>query len=494
MLRLILIFSIFFITNCSFDNKTGIWKDASETIIEPNKDISDLNENKEYKKQKTISQKEYDDDCKWGIVNPPKCKYKIISTYEASTSRSELEDVFLTNKIFNEEIKVNNNVVLKIDTPLSIKSWSQEFLLPNNNIPNLKLNGKTITKKYKLKDIQSKLYSNSANFLINEDNLVFQDKKGQIVVFSLKNNKKVWTYNFYKKEYKKYKKKISFIINKNVIFAADNLGYVYALDIKSQSILWSKFYGIPFRSNLKIIDNQLFLANQDNILYSINKQNGLTNWTFATSLTFLKNKFQNNLAIDLNNNNINFLNTSGELYSINYLNKKINWVLNFKYISKSDDLKQFLGKPIILSNDNILISTENSFLNYNSFSGAKNWSKPIHLALKPIISKNFIYLFTANNLLICLDLTNGNVIWSQNIFNDIKSKKQNKIGTIQDLKIINNNISLFSNNGYMLSFNYKDGLLIDSNKISRAGLLSKPIFTDGAMYLIDKKKKLLTFR
>ena len=30
--------------NCSFDNKTGIWKDASETIIEPNKDISDLNE------------------------------------------------------------------------------------------------------------------------------------------------------------------------------------------------------------------------------------------------------------------------------------------------------------------------------------------------------------------------------------------------------------------------------------------------------------------
>ena len=45
------------------------------------------------------------------------------------------------------------------------------------------------------------------------------------------------------------------------------------------------------------------------------------------------------------------------------LNKKINWVLNFKYISKSDDLKQFLGKPIILSNDNILISTENSFLN-----------------------------------------------------------------------------------------------------------------------------------
>ncbi len=96
--------------------------------------------------------------------------------------------------------------------------------------------------------------------------------------------------------------------------------------------------------------------------------------------------------------------------------------------------------------------------------------------------------------MICLDLTNGNVIWSQNIFNDIKSKKQNKIGTIQDLKIINNNISLFSNNGYMLSFNYKDGLLIDSNKISRAGLLSKPIFTDGAMYLIDKKKKLLTFR
>ena len=493
MQRLILIFSFFFIINCSFDSKTGIWKDASETIIESNKDIGDLKENKEYKQQKTISQKEHDDDCKWGIVNPPKCKYKIISTYETSSANSKLEDVFFVDKIFNDVINVNNEIVLKIDPPLNIKNWHQEFLFSNNNTPNFKLSGKTITNKYRLKELPSDPYLNSTIILSNKDNVIFQDKKGQINIFSLSNNKKIWTYNFYKKEFKKYKKKISLIIDKNVIYAADNLGYIYALDIKSQSILWSKFYGIPFRSNLKIINKQLFVANQDNILYSINTDNGSTNWTFATSLTFLKNKFKNNLAIDVNNNNINFLNTSGELYSINYVNKKINWVLNFKYISKTDDLKQFLGKPIIISNESILIATDNSFLNYNSFSGSKNWSKPIKLALKPIVSNNLIYLLTTSNLLVCLNLSDGNVIWSQNIYKNT-NKKQNKIGTIKDFKIINNNLSLFSKNGYLLSFSYKNGSLTYLSKISRAGLLYKPILTNGTMFLVDKKKKLLAFK
>ena len=45
------------------------------------------------------------------------------------------------------------------------------------------------------------------------------------------------------------------------------------------------------------------------------------------------------------------MNTSGELYSINYLTQKINWVLNFKNSSLAGDVDLFLSYPLILKKD-----------------------------------------------------------------------------------------------------------------------------------------------
>ena len=108
-------------------------------------------------------------------------------------------------------------------------------------------------------------------------------------------------------------------IDDNKIFAADNLGYLYVLDLNTKNIIWAKNFGIPFRSNLKIEKNQIFLANQDNTIYSINKNTGDVIWQYATSPTKLKTVFKNSIDIDQYNSNLFFLNTSGELYSINYL-------------------------------------------------------------------------------------------------------------------------------------------------------------------------------
>ena len=72
------------------------------------------------------------------------------------------------------------------------------------------------------------------------------------------------------------------------------------------------------------------MANQDNTIYSINKKTRNVIWQYATSQTKLKNVFKNNIATDVLSSNLFFLNTSGEMYSINYLSQRINWVINFK--------------------------------------------------------------------------------------------------------------------------------------------------------------------
>ena len=57
------------------------------------------------------------------------------------------------------------------------------------------------------------------------------------------------------------------IADGEIIYVSDNIGYLYALDYKNNKILWAKNYKIPFRSNLKILENKLITANQNNNLF-----------------------------------------------------------------------------------------------------------------------------------------------------------------------------------------------------------------------------------
>ena len=456
MKRFLLVFVTILLTSCSFDNKTGIWKDASSIPVEN-------------KNAKSISKK---------------------------SSNTRLENVFIKNQVFNKEIDVKNTFNIQIDSPIKISNWVEQYGIPTNNISNFFYSDKKIllSKSSKLSKNSTKENNSNQKIIFYKNNLISYDHKGTIFIYSLSLNKKIFEYNFYKKEFKNFKKEINLIINENILYSADNLGYLYAINLDNKSIIWAKNYGIPFRSNLKFAGNQIFLANQDNVIYSIDSTTGNKNWQFATSITFLKSNFKNNFALDLTGNNLIFLNTSGELYSINYLTQKINWVLNFKNPLLSGDAELFLSQPLIIKNDNLIISTEKSLLSYNILTSSRNWILSSEPIFKPVITSNYTYAILKNNLLICLDNLSGKVIWSKNIFKNINNKNfKNKFGHIIDFKIVNNKINIYSKNGYLLIFNFSNGNLISSTRINKSGIISKVIFLNNNMFFVDKKNKLLKF-
>ncbi len=450
MKRLFLISISLLFISCSFDDKTGIWKDASDISLEK-KEVKDLKNNKIKKKYK---------------------------------------DIFIKEKIFNREVESSNTNSLNIVSSTKLQNWTQQYGVATNNISNFSHNGNiiAISKSFKLNK------NLSSNTLFYKNNLISYDRKGTIFIYSLNKKKKIFEYNFYKKKFKKFKKKIFLIINDNILYVADNLGYLYAINLEYKSLEWAKNYGIPFRSNLKFYKDQIFVANQDNVIYSIDKKNGEKNWQFATTTTFLKSDFKNNFAVDKINHNLFFLNTSGELYSINYLNQNINWVVNFKERSMTGDMDLFLSFPIIIKKNNLIISTERSILSYDSISANKIWSFVIKPILKPVVTKNHTYAITENNLLICIDNITGKISWSKNIYNELsKIKIKKKIEKFNDLKIVNKKINLYSQNGYLLSFNSKTGNLGSFNRISKNGISSEIFFIDNQMFLIDNKKRLISY-
>ena len=107
---------------------------------------------------------------------------------------------------------------------------------------------------------------------------------------------------------------------------------------------------------------------------------------------------------------------------------------------------------------------------------------------------NYTYVVLKNNLLICLDNANGNVIWSKNIFTSIKNKKIKKFfDSVIDFKIVNNKINIYSKSGYLLSFNPTNVNLNYLTRISKKGISSEIFFLDENMLFTDNKNKLLKF-
>ena len=456
MKRLYQIFIIILISSCSLDNKTGIWKDASNTPVD----------------------KEY------------------LESISNSGSESRYEDLFIKTNIYNEEKESSDITNFKIDAPTKIISWPQQFATVTNNVSNFSYTGnkRLIDRSPKLYNHFSRNNNLKKNIIFYKNNLITHDDKGTIFIYSLNLKKKIYEYNFYKKKFKNVKKKIYFIVIKDTLYAADNLGYLYAINLDKKSIIWAKNYGIPFRSNLQTAGGQIYLANQDNVIYSINIKNGDKNWKYETNLTFLKSDFENNISLDIDNNSLFFLNTSGQLYSINYKTRNINWMLNFKNSALPGDTDLFLSLPIVIKKNYLIVATEKVLFSYNTKSSLKNWSFPAELALKPILTTNYTYIITKNNLLICLNNETGNVLWSTNIFRNLTKKKIiKKIGKLSDFKITNNEINLFTKYGYLLSFNYKNGNLNYSEKISKHGISNKIIFLKDSMFLINNRNRLLQY-
>ena len=336
-----------FLNSCSFDNKSGIW-DGNEL------------------RKKAKKEEEFLIDAK---------------------------NIFTTESDQLKEFDSGVNLVSAISPAKTPKKWTEENFNNLNNPDNsVYLNQKKLA--YKSKKISGHQISN--NFLYDDNKFIFSDLKGNIIVLSEKDQTVKFKFNFYKNILKNFPKKINLILKNNVVFAADNLGYVYALDAKTEKIVWAKNYGVPFFSNIKIIDDLLFLVNKDNKVYILNLFSGEKIWEYSTDKSTLNTKYKN--IISYSGNNLILLNTNGSVYAIDILNKNIKWFYNVNSIvaSKNDI---FNGISNIIDNRSVLIVGSNSISALDLENGNLIWQKKYNIEVDPLVSSELILILTKENYL-----------------------------------------------------------------------------------------------
>jgi outer membrane protein assembly factor BamB len=424
--------------NCSFDNKTGIWK----------------NENSVLKKNKGLFQ--------------------------------EFETLSLTKDAFNKIVPLNKNFKFKLPNKINSKEWPDIFYNQSNNYKNFNYsNLNQIIYKSK-----KKIKNNVNPFILYENNNVIStDEKGNIVVFSVKQNKIINKFNFYKKKYKKINKVLNLIIENQTIYVSDNIGYLYAYNYKKNKILWAKNYKKPFRSNLKIVRNKLVAANQNNNLYFIDKQTGVILKLIPTEETLVKNQFINNLSVS--KKFVFFLNTYGSLYAINNQTMSVAWFINLNQSLDINPSNLFLGNQITNDEKKIVVST--NFFTYvlDINTGSIIYKVNFSSLVKPLMVNNYLFSVTKNNLLVSFNMDNGSILYSYNInqkiaeFLNINKKKVK----FNNLFLANNKLFIFLKNSYVLEFNINgniDNVIKLPSKIN-----SHPLFIDKSLLFLNNKNKII---
>ena len=152
----------------------------------------------------------------------------------------------------------------------------------------------------------------------------------------------------------------------------------------------------------------------------------------------------------------------------------------------------FYSSPIIYKENQIILSTSLSTFSMDSKLGNVKWEFPFATKINPIVINENIFLVSKKGFLINLDRKNGKVIWSRNLFKNLKKLNHQKTGDITSVLFVSDQLFITTKKGYFLFAGYQNGEIINYTKVSK-GFFSKPVVANENIFIIDKKMRVLQF-
>jgi len=414
-----------FISNCSLDTKTGLWSQSEN-----------LNSEKESVEEKLFVDSEI---------------------YE---------------KEFNEDLKIRLKGNFK-------KNSFVNNLLNNNGV--IQFNGKlSKISKYKFSKISQFDYYQPELLITDKNTLVFFNEKGTIFNFSV-NNKLIWKNNIYLKNEKKQNPILYFASNKETLIVTDSIAKYYAINLSNGKLLWSKNNSAPFNSQVKVFKDKFFAIDFENILRCYSVINGKEIWNFKSEKSFIKS--QQKLSFIINDNKLVFINTLGDLSSIDIDTGNLVWQTPTQSSAIYENYFSLKNSDLIAENRTIYFSNnKNEFFAIDERNGVIKWKQSVNSNLRPTFVDGLVFTVTLEGYLVAIDSRNGNIVRMTNVLNIIKNYKKKNVKP-EGFVVANNKIYLSLNNGRLIIIDNLSGKPIDIKKIDNEKI-SRPYILNNSMFIV----------
>ena len=403
---------------------------------------------------------------------------KIINTNDPNKKK-----IFSNADIFEKELNVN----LKISLKENFKKKSFVNNLTNNN-GLVNFNGKLKkVSKYKFKKIKQFEYTQPELYFTESNSIIFFDNKGSIINFNQK-SQIIWKKNYYSKQDKKNNPILFFAGNKKTLIVADNVARYYAINLSDGKLLWEKNNSSPFNSQVKIFKDKFFVVDSENILRCFSIKNGKELWNYKTDKSFIKS--QQKLSLVINNNRVIFMNTLGDVSSVDIETGKLLWQTPTQSNQIYESSFSLKNSDLILDKKGIFFSNnKNEFYALDETTGIVLWKQNLNSNLRSTFIENLIFSVTLEGYLAILDARNGNILRMTNIFERIK--KYEKKGLLADRTTVipigfivsNKKIYISLSNGNLVSVDLLTGKSLDVVKID-GEKISRPYIFNNEMFVI----------
>ena len=415
------LFILLFISNCSLDTKTGLWSKTEKLKTE--------NKVKEIFEEQNIYEKEFNKQLKIKLNNNIK------------------EKSFINNL-------TNNNYIINFDG--SLKKIS----------------------KYKFSKIDQFVFFQPELLITKKNSLIFFDNKGTILNFN-QNSKLIWKNNIYSKSEKKNNPILYFAANNQMLIVADTVAKYYAINLINGELIWSKKNMAAFNSQIKIYKDKFFVVDFENIIRCFSLKDGTEIWNVKTEKSFIKS--QQKLSLIISNNRVVFVNTLGDVSSIDINTGNLLWQTPTQSSAIYENSFALKNSDIIVENNNIYFSNnKNEFFSLNERTGTIAWKQKLNSNLRPTYVDGLVFTVTLEGYLAIIDSRNGTLVRMTNIFDKIKNHKKKNIKP-EGFIITKEKIYLSLNNGRLIIIDILTGkaldvIKIDNEKISRPYIFNNDMF------------------
>ena len=384
--------------------------------------------------------------------------------------------IFEENEIYEKELNTDLKIILRNDFK---KNSFINNLSNNNGVVNFDGSIDKI-KKFKFSKIDQFENYQPELLITEKNNLIFFDNKGTVLNFS-SDNELIWKNNYYSKREKKLKPILYFAANEKTLIVADSISKYYAININDGKLNWVSNNIAPFNSQVKIFKDKFFVVDFENILRCFSIINGKEIWNFKTEKSFIKS--QQKLSLIINNNRVIFVNTLGDVSSLDIETGNLIWQTPTQSSDIYENYFSLKNSDLILENKTIYFSNnQNQFFAIDEGNGVIKWKQTLNSNLRPTFADSLVFTITLEGYFVAIDSRNGNIIRMTNIINKIKNYKKENIKPI-GFVISQDKVYLSLSNGRLITVETLTGKPIDIKKIDN-DKISRPYISNNNMYII----------
>jgi len=278
------------------------------------------------------------------------------------------------------------------------------------------------------------------------------------------------------------------------IYASNGLGFVAALDERNGGIVWRVRPGGPLRGAPSVANNAIYVISQDNQIYSLNEENGSTNWSEAASLEIAGIFGSASPAVGQGTVVAGF--SSGELNAYRYENGRQVWSDTLQRTSirtSVASLSDVDADPVIDSGQVFAVGQGGRMVALDIVTGQRLWELNIAGIDTPWVAGDWIFVITDEAKLLCIYRQNGHIRWITQLpqFYHQKSKK----GEIEYSGPIlaGGRLIITGSNGALINVDPVNGSFQSQTNVG-TGVSLSPVVANRTLYILDDRGQLIAYR